>query len=343
MHPRRSSRRRDRDPIDPDLAPDDPGAPAPAPAGPTDPDRAADRARRARGDRRRRDARRRRPVRTGRGAPDRARAVPVGHVLDEPVRQLRARLRPDPSRGAVPADPVRPAVLRHRDPRGVHDHVDLPRRDRGPRQGRSGRTGRDLRGREHRRRALRWPTPGSRPAVSRPLDRAEVRHGRPRERRRLDRLPRRRGRRRAGPLPARRRSSRIGREARSPGARSSSTCRGASRSGSSTGLGLYHGLGASTRTAIGTGGMGAYTTFSTFTFETVRLAEEGATDAAVRNVAATFLVGLAGGRARPRAHRGALIRALAAATLTALQPPIAWLPTSMARIPRPMRKSPPKP
>ena len=59
-----------------------------------------------------------------------------------------------------------------------------------------------------------------------------------------------------------------------------------------TGLGLYHGLGTSTRTVIGTGGLGAYTTFSTFTFETVRLAEEGATDAAVRNVAATFLVGL---------------------------------------------------
>jgi CrcB protein len=59
-----------------------------------------------------------------------------------------------------------------------------------------------------------------------------------------------------------------------------------------TGLGLYHGLGTSTRTVIGTGGLGAYTTFSTFTFETVRLAEEGATDAALRNVAATFLVGL---------------------------------------------------
>jgi CrcB protein len=59
-----------------------------------------------------------------------------------------------------------------------------------------------------------------------------------------------------------------------------------------TGLGLYHGLGTSSRMVIGTGGLGAYTTFSTFTFETVRLAEEGATDAAVRNVGATFLVGL---------------------------------------------------
>ena len=60
-----------------------------------------------------------------------------------------------------------------------------------------------------------------------------------------------------------------------------------------TGLGLYHGLDATSRTVIGTGGMGAYTTFSTFTFETVRLAEEGAFDEAFRNTAASFLVGLA--------------------------------------------------
>jgi CrcB protein len=59
-----------------------------------------------------------------------------------------------------------------------------------------------------------------------------------------------------------------------------------------TGLGLYHGLGAGTRTVIGTGGIGAYTTFSTFSFETVRLAEEGAITEALRNVAATLIVGL---------------------------------------------------
>jgi len=39
--------------------------------------------------------------------------------------------------------------------------------------------------------------------------------------------------------------------------------------------------------------LGGYTTFSTFTFETVRLAEAGALDQALRNVAATAVVGLA--------------------------------------------------
>jgi CrcB protein len=60
-----------------------------------------------------------------------------------------------------------------------------------------------------------------------------------------------------------------------------------------TGLGLYHDLDSTTRTVLGAGGLGAYTTFSTFTFETSRLAEEGALDEAFRNVAANVLVGLA--------------------------------------------------
>jgi CrcB protein len=59
------------------------------------------------------------------------------------------------------------------------------------------------------------------------------------------------------------------------------------------GLGLYHDLGPTARTVLGTGGLGAYTTFSTLTFETVRLAEEGALDEAVGNAAANLLVGLA--------------------------------------------------
>ena len=62
--------------------------------------------------------------------------------------------------------------------------------------------------------------------------------------------------------------------------------------GALTGLGLYHHLDPAVRTAVGTGGLGAYTTFSTFTFETVRLAEEGALDEAVRNTLANVLVGL---------------------------------------------------
>jgi CrcB protein len=60
-----------------------------------------------------------------------------------------------------------------------------------------------------------------------------------------------------------------------------------------TGLTLHHHLDPTARTVLGTGGLGAYTTFSTFTFETVRLAEEGAVDDALRNGAGSFLVGLA--------------------------------------------------
>lgn len=60
-----------------------------------------------------------------------------------------------------------------------------------------------------------------------------------------------------------------------------------------TGLVMYHGLGGSVKTVLGTGCMGAYTTFSTFSFETVRLAEEGAAAAALRNVAASVVLGLA--------------------------------------------------
>ena len=40
-----------------------------------------------------------------------------------------------------------------------------------------------------------------------------------------------------------------------------------------TGLFLYHGLAADAKTIVGTGFVGAYTTFSTYAYETVRLAE----------------------------------------------------------------------
>lgn len=59
------------------------------------------------------------------------------------------------------------------------------------------------------------------------------------------------------------------------------------------GLGMHHGLGGTARTVLGTGGLGAYTTFSTFTYDTVRLAGDGRLDLAVRNIAANMVVGLA--------------------------------------------------
>jgi CrcB protein len=60
-----------------------------------------------------------------------------------------------------------------------------------------------------------------------------------------------------------------------------------------TGLARSHGLSATPRTIIGTGGLGAYTTFSTFTFETVRLVEEGELTFAFGNVAVSVVLGLA--------------------------------------------------
>ena len=60
-----------------------------------------------------------------------------------------------------------------------------------------------------------------------------------------------------------------------------------------TGLALEHGLADSARTVAGTGALGAYTTFSTFSAEAVHLVETGRPATALRYVAATVATGLA--------------------------------------------------
>ena len=59
-----------------------------------------------------------------------------------------------------------------------------------------------------------------------------------------------------------------------------------------TGAVLYHGLGATPKLWLGTGFCGAYTTFSTFTFDTVRLLEAGDKRPAVTNVVVSVVAGL---------------------------------------------------
>ena len=59
-----------------------------------------------------------------------------------------------------------------------------------------------------------------------------------------------------------------------------------------TGSAVHHGVSATWLTVAGTGLIGAYTTFSTFTFDTVSLTENGEWGAAVLNVLVSVVCGL---------------------------------------------------
>jgi CrcB protein len=58
------------------------------------------------------------------------------------------------------------------------------------------------------------------------------------------------------------------------------------------GTGLHHGVSTTVVTVGGTGLIGSYTTFSTFTFDTVRLAEDGYRPMSVLNVVISLAAGI---------------------------------------------------
>ena len=58
------------------------------------------------------------------------------------------------------------------------------------------------------------------------------------------------------------------------------------------GLAIYHGLDPDVRVVVGTGFVGAYTTFSSFSYETLGLLEDGAPRAALVNAFGSIAAGL---------------------------------------------------
>ncbi len=60
-----------------------------------------------------------------------------------------------------------------------------------------------------------------------------------------------------------------------------------------SGLAIYDGLPNTPKLVVGAGLVGAYTTFSTFSFETIALVEEGAVRLAAQNVAVGVVLGAA--------------------------------------------------